>query len=492
MTVPSSSELASNGTSPVRRRWFLSPVLAAVAAVIVIAGLSAAQLILAIGGGGDPNARVAGWDVRRSSVAPTASGHQVLNDEWNERIASESFWRNSRRSSSNSSGGFKTKPSRLQGPPPSPSPGWFVVPAPAANSWGEPEGSRSSPRSSPRSYTGYRTICVRSCDGGFFPVSFSTSEGNLGRDQTTCSNACPGARLYYSRVHGDEIDDMVDLSGQRYSKLPNANLFKTQYVESCKCKPHAWEDASIERHRVYALEDRRRKGDRSVVAELEELKTKRQIEQRIIRGNRKSSRSRKKSDEKASLVPPVTVAASSVTAPAPRSDTSRGQGGPPTWQRYAAASVTTGSIGTQRTMTDTAALSASLPPAAHPSIGAATNAAADDSAVAAGAATASTTPSTATTVVTALRTEPAFESAAAVPVAPAEAAGTSAVKPVVAPSSASENRSATRRKTKARQQQARRQRPAGIMRLGAAPQVRVAPRPARAPQTSWVRQLFNQ
>ncbi len=337
---------------------------------VAVAGLmvlGAWQLVEAVQSGGDRNARLAALDGPRDAADGDVAALKVLADEWNERISSEPFWRGRRSGGASGTGGaLKSAPSRLQGP--AEPPGWFVAPAPGM--WGQPGNSspqQTAPRSS-RSFGGMRTVCVRTCDGFFFPVSFGTSEGNLGRDQSTCSNACPGARLFYSRSHGDDIDDMVDLSGQRYSKLANANLFRTQYVDSCKCKPHAWEDAAIERHRIYALEDLRRKGDRSVIAELDQLKAKRQVERRVMRGGNKSSRSRRQLDEKASLEPVTRSAATTAAVPAPRSDVSRGQGGSASLERYASVAITTGSVGAVRTLTDVAALPATATPVLAPGL----------------------------------------------------------------------------------------------------------------------------
>ena len=315
-----SSSVESTDRSVRTGPWWRRPIglwtgVVAVAGLVV---LGVWQLVATIGDGGDRNARVGSWDNRRPSVEADTAALKVLADEWNDRISTDTFWRSRRsNSSSNSGSSIRTAPSRLQGPPEPPS--WFATPAPGF--WGQPGEQQTAPRSP--LYGGLRTICVRTCDGYFFPVSFSASEGNLGRDQATCSNACPGARLFYSRLRSDEIDDMVDLNGQRYSKLPNANLFRTQYVDSCKCKPHAWEEASIERHRIYALEDRRRKGDRSVVAELENLKSKRKLDERVMRGNRNSSRSRNRMNgEKASLPVPTRSADAGAVLAAPRSDAS--------------------------------------------------------------------------------------------------------------------------------------------------------------------------
>jgi hypothetical protein len=66
---------------------------------------------------------------------------------------------------------------------------------------------------------------------------------------------------------------MTDLKGQPYSKLTTAFLYRTEYKEACKCKPDPWSTEALARHRLYALEERRRKGDKSVAAEIARLKS---------------------------------------------------------------------------------------------------------------------------------------------------------------------------------------------------------------------------
>lgn len=126
----------------------------------------------------------------------------------------------------------------------------------------------------------YRTVCVRLCDGAFFPLSFSTTTENFSDDADRCSRSCgTEARLFVYRNPGSDIEDMEDLDGRPYKKLATAFRYKTKYDEACKCRPHPWEEASTTRHKVYALEAARAKGSRVAEAELKDLKAKlRQVE----------------------------------------------------------------------------------------------------------------------------------------------------------------------------------------------------------------------
>src|SRR5712664_2427672 len=39
----------------------------------------------------------------------------------------------------------------------------------------------------------YRTVCVRTCDGFYFPISFATEPARFPDDEKTCKNLCPAA-----------------------------------------------------------------------------------------------------------------------------------------------------------------------------------------------------------------------------------------------------------------------------------------------------------
>ena len=83
----------------------------------------------------------------------------------------------------------------------------------------------------------YRTLCVRSCDGFYFPISFSTLPGKFAADAATCQQMCPGAEatLYIHRNPGEEVDTMVSLDGRPYTALPTAFRFRREYDKACTC-----------------------------------------------------------------------------------------------------------------------------------------------------------------------------------------------------------------------------------------------------------------
>jgi hypothetical protein len=100
--------------------------------------------------------------------------------------------------------------------------------------WGE------KPKVEPRQRAGppntVRTLCVRTCDGYYFPISFSTKRKYLEVDEAACQRLCPAgdASLYYhSRREGPE--QMVSIEGTPYSELENAFRYRTVLDRSCTC-----------------------------------------------------------------------------------------------------------------------------------------------------------------------------------------------------------------------------------------------------------------
>ena len=99
----------------------------------------------------------------------------------------------------------------------------------------------------------YRTMCVRLCDGYYWPVSFSTVKDHFERDAQTCAKSCStSVALYYHANPGGESEEMVSLGGQPYKSLGTAFLYRATYNPICKCRAHPWEEATTERHKGYA------------------------------------------------------------------------------------------------------------------------------------------------------------------------------------------------------------------------------------------------
>lgn len=99
----------------------------------------------------------------------------------------------------------------------------------------------------------FRTLCVRTCDGYFFPVSYSTGKRQFANDEARCSELCPASRteLYVYRNPGGDKSEMMSLAGELYSEQPFADRYKSEFVEGCSCRfsrqsklRSAWTDLS--------------------------------------------------------------------------------------------------------------------------------------------------------------------------------------------------------------------------------------------------------
>lgn len=93
----------------------------------------------------------------------------------------------------------------------------------------------------------YRTVCVKSCDGSYFPISFATVPSRFADDERTCKSLCPNAQVTLYTYHnpGEDIAQAVSINGQPYSQSPNAFHFRTQYDKTCSCRApgQSWADA---------------------------------------------------------------------------------------------------------------------------------------------------------------------------------------------------------------------------------------------------------
>jgi hypothetical protein len=112
-------------------------------------------------------------------------------------------------------------------------------------------GGSSGPGAAPDAGGGeggtYRTICVRTCDGYYFPVSYSTVPGNFQADAQTCQRMCPASEtaLYSHRNPGEDVSQALSSDGRPYSELPTAFAYRKAFNASCSCKAagQTWADA---------------------------------------------------------------------------------------------------------------------------------------------------------------------------------------------------------------------------------------------------------
>ena len=113
-------------------------------------------------------------------------------------------------------------------------------------------------RPPPGPLTSRRPVCVRLCDGYFFPLS--SAGANAGENQEACSNLCPGAATaVYDLLPGsDRIEDAVSATGARYTSLDAALRYRAGRVPACSCQATAartspyWEDPTLRKGDVVA------------------------------------------------------------------------------------------------------------------------------------------------------------------------------------------------------------------------------------------------
>lgn len=85
----------------------------------------------------------------------------------------------------------------------------------------------------------YRTICVRLCDGYYYPISYSANPAKFPDDARVCQSSCPAAEvaLYSHRNPGEDVNQAISTSTQQpYTALPNAFKYRQAFDNSCSCK----------------------------------------------------------------------------------------------------------------------------------------------------------------------------------------------------------------------------------------------------------------
>jgi hypothetical protein len=87
-------------------------------------------------------------------------------------------------------------------------------------------------------YGTYRTLCVRSCDGYYFPISFSTVRERFPEDEQACQNMCPASdvSLYFHAMPAQDSEDMISYRDEQpYAALPNAFSYRKKVNSECNC-----------------------------------------------------------------------------------------------------------------------------------------------------------------------------------------------------------------------------------------------------------------
>jgi hypothetical protein len=116
----------------------------------------------------------------------------------------------------------------------------------------------------------FRTLCVRTCDGYYFPISYSTVPGKFAEDEALCRRLCPAAEvvLFSHRNPGEDVSRAVSATGKLYTELPTAFSYRKQFNASCSCRApgQSWADAlrqaddqtTVERGDILVTQERSR------------------------------------------------------------------------------------------------------------------------------------------------------------------------------------------------------------------------------------------
>ncbi len=87
-----------------------------------------------------------------------------------------------------------------------------------------------------------RPVCVRLCDGYFFPLAAASGPTAEADEEAACRALCPSASaaLYFLPGRSDRIEDAANARGGSYSALPAAFRYRSAGAPACGCR-HAGE-----------------------------------------------------------------------------------------------------------------------------------------------------------------------------------------------------------------------------------------------------------
>jgi Protein of unknown function (DUF2865) len=101
--------------------------------------------------------------------------------------------------------------------------------------------------STTEAHAGSKAVCVRSCDGSFFPVSYA-AYGRLEDLQDMCRALCPNAEVtLYTYSPSADIDQAVSITGAHYMDSPTALKYRKSVDNSCSCRRRgqSWAEALV-------------------------------------------------------------------------------------------------------------------------------------------------------------------------------------------------------------------------------------------------------
>ena len=110
-----------------------------------------------------------------------------------------------------------------------------------------PAAKRASPPSAPAS----QPVCVRLCDGFYFPLPPAATP--IGDAEGVCRAVCPAAAtaVYYLPGRSDRIEAAADAGGALYTALPAAFRYRAAATPGCGCRQNGdpglayWRDPTL-------------------------------------------------------------------------------------------------------------------------------------------------------------------------------------------------------------------------------------------------------
>jgi hypothetical protein len=91
------------------------------------------------------------------------------------------------------------------------------------------------------------SVCVRLCDGYYFPIGPLSRAGDMPNHEAACSALCPDAptQLFVEPAGSDRIEDAISRNGARYTALPVAFRNRTTVDNTCACHRRPGEAISL-------------------------------------------------------------------------------------------------------------------------------------------------------------------------------------------------------------------------------------------------------
>ncbi|WP_420391352.1 DUF2865 domain-containing protein [Acuticoccus sp.] len=102
--------------------------------------------------------------------------------------------------------------------------------------------TRSAER--PKGYTregSQRTVCVRLCDGFYFPINSRSHSDNFYDELAMCVGRCPSADVsLYTHHASNPVESMRStMTGESYVDLPTAFAYRKRALPNCACQPQS-------------------------------------------------------------------------------------------------------------------------------------------------------------------------------------------------------------------------------------------------------------